>query len=108
MKITSIESIRSQPVIRKQELEKHFSICRSTVSKFLIEIQEEIRAGRYDEKAYSKTGGFVWVSYYVWLDYIHYRDKLRVKNLRKFVPDYDPKAWSRECAWDERTQEDEA
>ena len=105
MKITSIESIRTHPYIRRQELENQFSISKATTSTILSEIQDEIKKGRYDERAYTKTGGFVWVSYFVWLDYLHYREKLKQKNARKYVPDYDPKKWARECAWDDKVQE---
>ena len=82
-----VESIRNFPYMRKTDISKEFSISMSTVKSRMNEIEEEIRAGRYDDYAIIDDGGVILINTLVFLDYLKYRGLLRQKNARKHVPE---------------------
>lgn len=89
MKVTSIKKQRI-PYVTKKQLAEELEISPNTVKARIQEIEEEIQKGRYEEYAVMRDGQLLAVNYMVWIDYITYRQRLREKNLRKFVPPFDP------------------
>mgnify|MGYP000786452920 CR=1 FL=1 len=90
MKVTNIKRQRI-PYVTKKQLAEELEISPNTVKTRIQEIEEEIQKGRYEEYAVMRDGQLLAVNYMVWIDYITYRQRLREKNLRKFVPPFDPK-----------------
>ena len=82
--------IRRVPYVTKKQLCKELELSGNTVKDRINEIEDEIKKGRYDEYAVIRDGQLLAVNYYVWIDYLTYRQRLREKNLRKFVPAFDP------------------
>ena len=85
---------------------KKFNMGHSAVELRLKEIRSEIEQGRYPKNAFIKDGGFAWVNYYVWLDYLHNRKMLKEKNARKHVDPFNSSEWKALCA-DEVYQREE-
>ncbi|MCM1172108.1 MAG: hypothetical protein NC393_08260 [Clostridium sp.] len=98
MIITNILHQHGQVMMRRDDLAKHLGISTVTVDKRCREIEKEIAQGRYSEKSLTKAGGIILINYLVFCDYLHYKDRLDNKNLRKTVPPYDPVSWARELA----------
>ena len=98
-KIISIDyASRPDDYICREVLMKKFNMGHSAVELRLKEIRSEIEKGRYPENAFIKDGGFAWVNYYVWLDYLHNRKRLKEKNTRKYVKRFDSRDWKELCA----------
>lgn len=96
MTITNILYQHGQVMMRREDLAKYLGISAPTVDARCKEMEEEIKKGRYSEKVITKTGGLKLINYLAFCDYLHYKDRLQNKNLRKTVPAYDPAAWARE------------
>ena len=94
MKLTQIIAGRV-PYVTKKQLCKELELSGNTVKDRINEIEDEIKNGRYDEYAVIRDGQLLAVNYYVWIDYLTYRQRLREKNLRKFVPNFEPKKVAR-------------
>lgn len=96
MTITNILYQHGQVMMRRDDLAKYLGISAPTVDARCKEMEEEIRNGRYSERVITKIGGIKLINYLAFCDFIHYRDRLQCKNLRKTVPKYDPAAWATE------------
>ena len=99
MDITSIEYTRGYGYISRAGIIQQFKMSKSSVDKRLNEIKEEIKKGRYSERAFIKDGGFVFVNYLVFVDYLENRQKLLEPNARKEVKPFNAYAWARELGW---------
>ena len=99
MQITNIRYISASPYISRQQVSENFGICLSSVDNRIRELITEIKKGRYSELAVIKDGGFVFVNYLALIDYLANRQKLRNKNLRKYVESYDPTKVAKEIGW---------
>lgn len=99
MTITGIEYIHATPYITRANLAQELQISIGTVDKRIREIRQEIANKRYSEFAVIKDGGLMLVNYLVLIDYMHYRERLLDRNLRKNVPQYDPAKIARELGW---------
>ena len=98
-KISSINYVsRPDDYLCREVIMERFHMGRSAVDTRLREIRSEIERGRYPEKAIIKDGGFSWVNYYVWLDYLHNRTRLKEKNARKYAPAFNTREWKELCA----------
>ena len=90
MKVASIMRTQRVPYVTKKQLCAELEVSPNTVKDRIHEIEEEIKKGRYEEYAVMRDGQFLAVNYYVWVDYMTYRQRLKEKNLRKFVPPFNP------------------
>lgn len=99
MTITEINYIHCSPYVTRANLVKEMQVSIGTVDKRIHEIKEEIIRKRYSEFALIKDGGIMMVNYLVLIDYMHYRERLRDRNLRKTVPPYNPELVAREVGW---------
>ena len=97
-----VESIRNCPYMRKADIAKEFGISMSTVKSRMDEIEEEVRAGRYDDYAIINDGGIILINTLVFLDYLKYRGLLKQKNARKHVPAFRPERLMRIMGWSDR------
>ncbi|MCB7304575.1 hypothetical protein NE683_12155 [Bariatricus massiliensis] len=94
MTITAFKTIKTTPpYVSKSWIQKNMDMGARSVDTRFKEIKEETK--RYGEYAYIKDGGFFLVNFLVWVDYLTYRTRLKDKNLRKHVPDFDPEEVAR-------------
>ncbi|MDO4308375.1 MAG: hypothetical protein Q4C77_16260 [Eubacteriales bacterium] len=100
--MTYIESIRGYPYMPKQQLAEEFHVSKSTVFARLKEIETEIQGGRYSDYAIINDGNIVLVNVLVFIDYLTYRQKLRGKNTRKYVPAFNPAEITKIIGWENR------
>ena len=70
----------------RKELEIETGYSRVQISTLRKEMQEEI-GKRYDRYVFA---GERMTNYFAFLDYLTYRRQLKDKNMRKFVPAFDP------------------
>lgn len=91
MNVTNFAKVQRIPYITKKQIAEELEISPNTVKSRIQEIEEEIKNGRYDEYAVIRDGQLLAVNYFVWIDFLTYRQRLQEKNLRKFVPPFDPK-----------------
>lgn len=98
MTIMNIVWQHGQVMMRRDDLAKYLGISAPTVDARCKEMEEEIKRGRYSERVITKLGGIKLINYLAFCDFLHYRDRLQNKNLRKTVPPYDPAAWAKELA----------
>lgn len=70
----------------KTEAAKALGISRATIGRMIPGIEREIKAGRYSR--YAIADGLINLA--VVLDYRKYRNLLEDKNVRKYVPAFDP------------------
>lgn len=96
MTITNILHQHGQVLMRRDDIAKHLGMSTVTVDIRCKEIEKEIAQGRYSEKSLTKVGGMKLINYLVFCDYLHYKERLENKNLRKSVPAYDPVSWAHE------------
>lgn len=94
-----METIRGYPYKKQQDIATEFGIGRTTVYERLKEIEKEISAGRYSDYAIIRDGNIVLVNVLVFLDYMNYRERLREKNTRKYVPPFNPAELMEVCGW---------
>ncbi|MGN0393863.1 MAG: hypothetical protein ACI4EF_00705 [Coprococcus sp.] len=97
--VNEISYIHASPYITRARISQEFDMSLGSVDKRIKEIKSEIEKGRYSEMAIIKDGGFCMVNYLVFIDYMKNRGRLTEKNLRKNVPDYNPKAVAYEIGW---------
>lgn len=97
-----VESIRGYPYMSKQQLADEFHISKSTVFSRMKEIQQEIQKGRYSDFAIIEDGNIVLVNVLVFIDYLTYRRKLKEKNARKYVPEFNPAEIMNTIGWKNR------
>lgn len=96
MKVTTSKGITFNSVKTKRiamtitELADSFGMSKQTVTSRIKEIEQEVEAGRYGPHSVIHDVGYVAVNPLVFVDYLTYRQRLRNKNLRKNVPEYDP------------------
>lgn len=100
MNITTIETVkREKEYITRANIMENFSMGKASVDNRLKGIKEEIANGRYPEMAIIKDGGFVFVNYLVFLDYLSNRDRLKEKNLRKYVEPFNAIKVAKQIGW---------
>lgn len=99
MKITTIEETKGFPYISRANIMKQFDMKKSSVDTRIKEIRGEIEKGRYNERSLIKDGGFVFVSYLVFVDYLANRQKLLEPNLRKYVEPFNAYKVARDMGW---------
>lgn len=99
MNITTIEETKGFPYISRANIMKQFDMKKSSVDKRIKEIRDEIEKGRYNERSVIKDGGFVLVSYLVFVDYMANRQKLLEPNLRKYVEPFNAYEVARDMGW---------
>ena len=97
-----IESIRGYPYMPKQQLADEFHISKSTVYLRMKEIETEIQNGRYSDYAIIDDGNIVLVNVLVFIDYMTYRRRLKEKNARKYVPDFNPTEIKKVIGWEDK------
>ena len=89
---------RKAPYLRKKDLQIELGICRSTADKLFKGVEDGIRSGRYDR--YSVAGNYV--NLFAVIDYLKYGDQLKDKNMRKYVPAYNPVMISESCGFSQK------
>lgn len=72
-----------------EQLKEEYPICRATFSKYIAELREEIRAGRYDPCILIDESP-IRVSPLAFIDYAAHRKSLLDKRMRKYVPPFNP------------------
>ena len=88
---TTFNTVKAKRIaMTTAELAESFGISRQTVASRVKEIEEEVKAKRYGPHSVIHDVGYVAVNPLVFADYMTYRSRLRNKNLRKGVPEYDP------------------
>lgn len=97
VRITELKRISGKPFITKAEAAEELNATEKTVRNRMNEI-EQLKE-RYGEYAIIRDGGIVMINYLVWIDYLHFRQMLRQKNAKKFVPPYDPAKVAHDLGW---------
>lgn len=87
------------PYRQQGDVAEFFGLGKTTVYERVKEIKGEI-GKRYNEHAVIQDGNIVLVNILVFVDYMTYRRRLRDKNMRKYVPEYDAKLVARQMAID--------
>lgn len=99
MKITAIEYTRGYGYMSRANIIQQFKMSKASVDKRIKEIRDEIQNGRYSEESIIKDGGFVFVNYLVFVDYIANRQKLLEPNLRKQVKPFNAYDIAKNLGW---------
>lgn len=99
MNITAIEDTKGFPYISRANIIKQFDMSKASADKRIKEIRSEIENGRYNERSLIKDGGFVFVSYLVFIDYLANRQQLMEPNLRKNVEPFNAYEVARDIGW---------
>lgn len=100
MDITTIETVkREKEYMTRAELMENFSMKKASIDNRLKGLREEIKNGRYPAMSIIKDGGFIFVNYLVFLDYLANRDKLNDKYARKHVKPYNAFKAAKEIGW---------
>lgn len=73
---------------------------RKTVLERRKELEQETE--RYGLTAVIEDEKTILINLYAFLDFMKYRKRLADKNLRKYVPEYDPNVWADACAYGKR------
>lgn len=102
-----METIRGYPYMPKQQLADEFHISKSTVFSRMKEIEKEIQSGRYSDYAIINDGNIVLVNVLVFIDYMTYRRRLKEKNARKYVPEFNPSEIKKIIGWENRLIKEE-
>lgn len=97
MKITDLKVMRGSPFKTINDLAKELNVTKVTIRTRKKELENEKE--RYGEYAVIKDGGIVLINYLAFIDYMKYRDRLREKNLRKTVPEFNPKKVAYSLGW---------
>ena len=92
-----VEVIRGTPYRRPTDLADELQMSRKTVLERRKELQQETE--RYGVTAVIDDEKTVLINLYAFLDFMKYRTQLKDKNMRKYVPPYDPKKWADACAY---------
>lgn len=85
------------PYKTKTALAEALGISRSTVYDRMREIDGNDRYGPY---TVIHDGQIVLINTLAFLDWMKYRRQLMDKNLRKYVPEYNPKAIAAAMGWE--------
>ena len=96
------ESIRGYPYMRKEQLAKEFQIGTGTVRTRLLEIENEIKTGRYNDYAVIRDGNIILINVLVFIDYLTYRRQLLDSNARKYTPAFHPEKLVQMIGWSNR------
>ena len=100
MNITTIETVkREKEYMTRAELMENFSMKKASIDNRLKGLREEIKNGRYPAMSIIKDGGFIFVNYLVFLDYLANRDKLKDKYARKYVEPYNALKVAKQIGW---------
>ena len=99
MNITAIEDTKGFPYISRANIIKQFDMSKASADKRIKEIRSEIEKGRYNERSLIKDGGFVFVSYLVFIDYLANRQSLKEPNLRKYVSPFNAYEVAKDIGW---------
>ena len=97
VRITGLRQIYGIPFISKNEIAEQMGLTEKTIRNRMNEIEQQKE--RYGEYATIRDGGIVMINYLVWVDYLHFRQRLMQKNAKKFVPPYNPAKVAREIGW---------
>lgn len=71
-----------------------FKCCKRTIARRIEELEKETE--RYGNHVVIHDGGIILVNYLAFVDYLTYRKRLMQPNLRKYVPEYNPRAIEQE------------
>ena len=74
-----------QRYMNKSDIARIFGISLPTVYKRVAGIEEEIKKGRYNQYAIAEN----LINIAVFVDYFKYYKRLKDKNLRRTVPDFN-------------------
>ena len=96
------ESIRGYPYMRKEQLAKEFQIGTGTVRTRLLEIEDEIKTGRYNDYAVIRDGNIILINVLVFIDYMTYRQQLLDRNARNYTPAFHPEKLVQMIGWSNR------
>ena len=99
MTITAIESIRGNPFISRSRAAKDFDVSLTTIDNYIRDIEKEVSTGRDGPHSVVKSGGLTLISYTVLIDYLKYRQLLKDKNARKYVPEFDSRKTGKEIGF---------
>lgn len=99
MVVTELRYLHGSPFISRKRLAEELHISMGTVDNILREMKAE-EGKRYKKDTVSiKSGSLLRINYLSFIDYFTYRDRLKDKNLRKGVPEYDPHIWAEQMGW---------
>lgn len=70
----------------KKDMAKVLNCSTKTIDNYVSGLQEQIEQGRYSR--YAVCGRYI--SFYALMDYMKYRDQLSDKNMKKYVPPFNP------------------
>lgn len=97
-----VETIRGYPYMPIEKLANEFSISTGTVRNRLVEVEQEIKAGRYSEYSVIRDGKIVLVNALVFIDYMRYRQQLLDKTARKYTPKFKPEELISCIGWSDK------
>lgn len=96
--------VTKRMAMTRTELATSFGISTKTVDSRIKEIENEIKEKRYGPHSVMRDVGIVLVNPLVFADYLTFRARLKNKNLRKNVPEYDPYTTAREFQLQTRSE----
>ncbi len=102
MGLLYMEQIRGYPYMSIPKLAKEFEHHPRTIRRRIDGIEQEIKAGRYNQYAILESGGEIRVNAYVFADYEKYWKMLQDKYARKSVPEFRPDDLAEICGYNQR------
>lgn len=84
------------PYLRKHELAEKLGISAATVRQRVGEMEA---SGRYGPYAVLRDGQLVQINVLCFVDWLKFRRAWSDKNLRKYVPAFDPQAVAESFGW---------
>lgn len=94
---TVVEVIKGSPYKRPAELAEDLQLSKKTILSRKDELQQEDE--RYGYTAVIEDEKTILINVYAFLDFMKHRARLKDKNMRKYVPPYDPQKWADACAY---------
>lgn len=84
------------PYANKKELAEMLDISKATIQQRIGEMEA---SGRYDSYTVIRDGQILLVNILSFLDWMKYRRYLQDKNLKKYVPEYNPQKVAESMGW---------
>lgn len=85
-------------MVTKQEAAQRLGLAPRTIQGYMADIEQ--MKDRYGDKVVTRNWSCSLVNILALYDYLHYRDMLNEKNVKKNVPPYNPGEWIRTMGWD--------
>lgn len=84
-------------MVTKEEAARRLCLSQRTVQGYMSDIEK--MKDRYGDKAVTRGWGYSLVNILALYDFLHYKDLLNEKNVKKDVPPFNPAEWIETMGW---------